>query len=53
MFNGCFHCGQSSVIGEFPLAVLAPVTLYALKRAKLDYVWRLAVFTLLFYLTHF
>jgi hypothetical protein len=44
MLNRRFHCRQGSVIGEFSLAVLAPVTLNALKSAKFNYVWRLAIF---------
>jgi hypothetical protein len=39
MLNGRFHCGQGFVISEFPLTVLAPVTLNAVESAKLDYVW--------------
>jgi hypothetical protein len=39
MLNGRFHCGQGFIISEFPPAVLAPITLDALKGAKLDYVW--------------
>lgn len=45
MLDGCFHRGQGFVIGEFPLAVLAPVALYALESTKLNYIWRLTVFT--------
>jgi hypothetical protein len=39
MLNRCFHRRQGFIIGEFPLAVFAPVTLDAIESAKLDYVW--------------
>lgn len=44
MLNGCFHRGQGSVICKLSLAVFAPVTLYALKSAEFNYIWRLAIF---------
>jgi hypothetical protein len=43
--DGYLHCRQSFVISEFPLAVLAPITLDAVKSAEFHYVWRTTVFT--------